>query len=163
MNVQAHGFGNVLQCQSPDDDWLPPAVLKLADRERTVASIVYRRGASTVLEIHRMLGARITVATVRKMLLRLADKEIVRVERKMRGRGQQCVYLPTITRKDVRSHGLTELAERYFEGSLLLLALEALEILRLIGEDRRDPEGSKDRLERPVGKLAPRRQRAPAI
>jgi predicted transcriptional regulator len=107
--------------------WLPPQVRTLAEREREVATIVYRRGASTAIDVENRLSPRITNAAVRSMLVRLTKKGILVRERGTRGRGQQCVYLPAITLADVKERAIRELAGRYFEGSLLTLALEALE------------------------------------
>jgi predicted transcriptional regulator len=109
--------------------WLPPQVRALADREREVATIVYRRGASTAIDVENRLSPRITNAAVRSMLVRLTKKGILRRERGTRGRGQQCVYLPAMTLSDVKERAIRELAGRYFEGSLLTLALEALDCI----------------------------------
>ncbi len=108
--------------------WLPPQVRALADREREVATIVYRRGASTAIDVEMRLSPRITNAAVRSMLVRLTKKGILLRERGARGRGQQCVYLPAITIADVKERAIRELASRYFEGSLVTLAREALDI-----------------------------------
>jgi predicted transcriptional regulator len=105
--------------------WLPPQVRSLADREREVATIVYRRGASTAIDVERRLSAKITNAAVRSMLVRLTKKGILVREGGTRGRGQQCVYLPAITLADVKERALRQLASRYFQGSMLTLALEA--------------------------------------
>ena len=105
--------------------WLPPQVRSLADREREVATIVYRRGASTAIDVETRLSARITNAAVRSMLVRLTKKGILVREGGTRGRGQQCVYLPAITLADVKERALRQLASRYFQGSMLTLALEA--------------------------------------
>src|SRR5919112_2018640 len=109
--------------------WLPPQVRALADREREVASIVYRRGASTAIDVETRLSTRITNAAVRSMLVRLTKKGILRRERGTRGRGQQCVYLPAISLAEVKERAIRELASRYFQGSLLTLALEALDFI----------------------------------
>jgi len=109
--------------------WLPPQVRALADREREVATIVYRRGASTAIDVENRLSPRITNAAVRSMLVRLMKKGILVRERGTRGRGQQCIYLPAITLADVKERAIRELAGRYFEGSLLTLALEALDFM----------------------------------
>lgn len=109
--------------------WLPPQVRSLADREREVATIIYRRGASTAIDVENRLSPRITNAAVRSMLVRLTKKGILRRERGTRGRGQQCVYLPAITLADVKERAIRELAGRYFQGSLLTLALQALDFI----------------------------------
>jgi predicted transcriptional regulator len=109
--------------------WLPPQVRALAEREREVATIVYRRGASTAIDVEDRLSPRITNAAVRSMLVRLIKKGILVRERGTRGRGQQCVYLPAITLADVKERAIRELAGRYFQGSLLTLALEALDFM----------------------------------
>jgi predicted transcriptional regulator len=109
--------------------WLPPQVRALADREREVATIIYRRGASTAIDVENRLSPRITNAAVRSMLVRLTKKGILLRERGTRGRGQQCIYLPAVTLADVKERAIRELAGRYFEGSLLTLALEALDFI----------------------------------
>jgi predicted transcriptional regulator len=120
--------------------WLPPQVRALADREREVATIVYRRGASTAIEVETRLSPRITNAAVRSMLVRLTKKGILVRERGARGRGQQCVYLPAMTPADVKERAMRELAGRYFHGSLMTLVLEALDF---IGES----DGERDVME----------------
>ena len=114
--------------------WLPPQVRALADREREVATIVYRRGASTAIDVETRLSPRITNAAVRSMLVRLTKKGILVREHGVRGRGQQCVYLPAITLTEVKERAMRELAGRYFQGSLLTLALEALDFME-VGSD----------------------------
>ena len=131
--------------------WLPPQVRSLADREREVATIVfYRRGASTAIDVENGLSPRITNAAVRSMLVRLIKKGILVREQSTRGRGQQCVYLPAITLPDVKERAIRELAGRYFEGSLLTLALEALDFMASPSDGDRELEeaagGPKGRL-----------------
>ena len=114
--------------------WLPPQVRSLADREREVATIVYRRGASTAIDVETRLSAKITNAAVRSMLVRLTKKGVLVREGGTRGRGQQCVYLPAITLADVKERALRQLASRYFQGSLLTLALEAVNFIDAPGD-----------------------------
>ena len=143
---------------APRFGWLPPQVRALADREREVATIVYRRGASTAIDVETRLSTRITNAAVRSMLVRLSKKGILLRERGTRGRGQQCVYLPAITLADVKERALRELANRYFQGSLDGLALEALKLSEVHTDSEREliePLASgKATLRRPINLAA---------
>lgn len=68
----------------------------------------------------------------------------------MRGRGQQCVYLPAVTLSQVKERALQELAGRYFDGSLLNLAMQALDLV-----------DAKSRSERRLMESLAHRKRAP--
>jgi predicted transcriptional regulator len=108
--------------------WLPPQVETLAKREREVATIVYQSGACTAFDVEQRLSSKLTNASVRTMLIRLMNKGILWRERPTRGRGQQCIFLPSITPAHVSERALAEVANRYFGGSLLSLASKVSEM-----------------------------------
>jgi predicted transcriptional regulator len=90
------------------------------------------------------------------MLVRLTKKGILLRERGMRGRGQQCVYLPAITLSQVKERALRELASRYFDGSLLNLAMQALDLVDAKGDsERRLMERFAPRRSEPEGPQPP--------
>ena len=118
---------------------LPPQVLKLAERERQVAIIIYERGAQTAKDIEALLVPKIGNAAVRSMLVRLVHKGILRRERAARGRAQQCVYLPSITSRDVKRRAIEQVSDRYFGGSLMQMMIEIFDLLERPGETTTGP------------------------
>jgi predicted transcriptional regulator len=106
-----------------------PQLEKLAWREREVATIVYRHGASTANEVQARLSGPISNGAVRSMLVRLVGKGILMRRWGKRGRGQEYVYLPVITPAEVKHRALVEVSEKYFEGSLSAVALGVLELI----------------------------------
>jgi predicted transcriptional regulator len=110
---------------------LPPQVQGLAARERELASAIYRRGATTAKELETLIHPALSNGAIRSMLVRLVRKGILRREAGKRGRGQQFVYLPTITSEEVKRRALAQLSERYFEGSLLRMMIEIFDLLEV--------------------------------
>jgi len=105
---------------------LPAAVLRLAPREREVATLVYERGALTAAEVEAMLPVPISNGAVRSMLGRLVSKKVLK--RRGGGAGKAFFYVPAITTRDAVQLAFRQLAEDYFEGS----PERALIALRLI-------------------------------
>lgn len=110
---------------------LPPQVQGLAFRERQLASAIYRRGAMTAKELEAIIHPTLTNGAIRSMLVRLVRKGILRREAGKRGRGQEFVYLPTITSEEVKRRALAQLSERYFNGSLLRMMIEIVDLLEV--------------------------------
>jgi predicted transcriptional regulator len=111
------------------DARLPASVLNLAGREREVATIVYERGAATARAVEASLSVKITNAAVRSMLQRLVRKGVLTREFGARGRRQSAVYMPAVTLDHVKDDAITTICRRYFDGSLLNVALRALDLL----------------------------------
>lgn len=108
--------------------WLPPDVCKLAGREREIATIIYSVGGCTAKDIEARLSAKLTNSAVRSMLVRLTRKNILERHLGGRGRGREYVYLPVITPCHVKRHVLVQLSEQYFDGSVIAVALAALDV-----------------------------------
>jgi predicted transcriptional regulator len=99
---------------------LPRQVLKLAPREREVASIVYAQAGATARQVEAQLSATVTNSSVRSMLRRLVQKGILtrRAIQGGRGRGQEHIYLPAVTEADLKFRALQRLSQDFFGGSL---------------------------------------------
>lgn len=100
-----------------DSSPVPSQVQELYEREREVATIVYRAGSGTALSVQAELSDWISNGAIRSMLGRLVRKGILK--RTRRGRHGAYVYLPAITTADVRERAIRQLAEDHFNGSLL--------------------------------------------
>ena len=108
---------------------LPASVLNLAGREREVATIVYERGAATARAVESALSVKLTNAAIRSMLQRLVAKGVLTREFGARGRGLSAVYMPAVTLDHVKDDAIETICRRYFGGSLLNVALRALDLL----------------------------------
>ena len=112
---------------------LPPQVTCLAHREREIATLIYQAGACTAKDIEPRIFPPISNGALRSMLVRLVNKGILRREWGRRGRGQQFVYVPSITPDEVKRRAIRQLSDLYFEGSLLTMMMEVFASL-----DRQD-------------------------
>ena len=109
---------------------LPASVLNLASREREVATIVYERGAATARAVEAALSVRITNAAIcRSMLQRLVAKGVLTREFGARGRRLSAVYMPAVTLDHVKDDAIETICRRYFDGSLLNVAIRVLDLL----------------------------------
>jgi len=125
-------FHDRLAPNGPQREDLPPAVQKLVGRELEIATLIYRRGASTAKEVTAGLSAPLSNSAVRNMLMRLVDKGVLTRCGGRRGGGAcEAVYAPRTVAAKVRQKALTDLSEQYFQGSLLDLASTALRMLQL--------------------------------
>lgn len=113
-----------------DGLWLPPQVLRLAWREREIATIIYSRGASTAKDVECALNGQISNAAVRSMLGRLVTKGMLRREGGSPG-GRGYVYVPAMSAEDVAEQAIRQVSELYFRGSVAALARRALQLTRL--------------------------------
>ena len=105
---------------------LPAQVRRLAAREREVASIVYRHGATTANEVMALLSIEISNGAVRSMLNRLVAKGILK--RRMAGAGKTFAYVPGIAASSAVERDFQRLADDYFGGSVEQ-ALNAIDLL----------------------------------
>jgi predicted transcriptional regulator len=108
---------------------LPPQVAQLAQREREIATFIYEEGACTAKDIEPRISPPISNGALRSMLVRLVNKGVLRREWGKRGRGQQFVYVPSITPDEVKRRAIRQLSELYFEGSLLTMMMEVFDSL----------------------------------
>ena len=119
---------------------LPRQVLRLASREREVATIVYAQTSATARQVEAQLSTAMTNSAVRSMLVRLVSKGILsrRAIGGKRGRGQEYLYRPAATEVDLKIRALKRLSEDFFEGSLA----EAAQLLQVLVD--KEP-GAQDR------------------
>ena len=113
---------------------LPRQVLRLASREREVATIVYAQTSATARQVEAELSTVMTNSAVRSMLVRLVRKGILsrRAIAGKRGRGQEYLYLPALKEADLKIRALKRLSEDFFDGSLI----EAAQLLQLLVDKR---------------------------
>jgi predicted transcriptional regulator len=93
---------------------LPHEVALLLPREREIATIVYRLGASTAAQVEGELSAALSNSAVRSMLNRLVAKGILKRVLAYR----TFVYLPALTPRDSGCLALKQFAADYFDGSV---------------------------------------------
>jgi predicted transcriptional regulator len=113
---------------------LPPQVARLAKREREIAAVVYGEGACTAKEIEPRIFPPISNGALRSMLVRLVNKGILKRKWGKRGRGQQFIYVPSITSVEVKRRAIQQVSDLYFDGSLLTMMLEVFAALEGEGE-----------------------------
>ena len=99
-----------------DDRDFPAEVLRLFQRERELAQLVYTRGSATARDIETLLTSPITNAATRSMLNRLVAKGILTRLRK--DGSLEYEYRPAITDRLSQERAVKELAEDFFGGSL---------------------------------------------
>jgi predicted transcriptional regulator len=118
---------------SGSSDHIPPQVQNLAARERELATVIYRHGAMTAKAIEDRLSVHLDNSSVRSMLNRLCRKRILtrrkRVQTSGAGRRIAFLYMPAIAPDDLRKTILSQVARDYFDGSMLLAAQTALELV----------------------------------
>jgi predicted transcriptional regulator len=122
--------------QSCSSSLLPRQVLELPPREREVASIVYSLGLATATQVELGLSDVVSNGAVRSMLTRLVHKGIVNRQWGRRGRGQKHIYMPALAPYEAKRVAVTDLANRFFDGSLAALANLVAE---LVEEESRFP------------------------
>ena len=112
---------------------IPPQVQSLATRERELATLIYCQGAMTAKAIEENLSVHLDNSSVRSMLNRLCRKRILTRRKRVQtggcGRRIAFLYLPAITPDSLRKTVLSQVARDYFDGSLLLAAQMALELV----------------------------------
>lgn len=114
---------------NPSSAIIPKAVIELAGREREVATIVYEQGPCTAKFVQAGLSVPLSSGAVRSMLTRLVKKGLLAREGGCRGAYGEAVYHGSVTPDDLGTAAIRAICSRYFEGSLLKVALSALEML----------------------------------
>jgi predicted transcriptional regulator len=94
---------------------LPPAVRRLAPREREVATLIYWKGALTAKEVGGHIPG-VSHGAIRTMLGRLGRKGILKCRHS--GYGKTLLYLPAIASGDIVEIALKRVAEDFYEGSV---------------------------------------------
>ena len=104
----------------------PAEVLKLYRREREIAELVYERGPISAKEVQARLSDQLSNAAVRSMLTRLVRKGILARSRKECS--AEYLYLPAVTQTSSQERALNQLAEDFFDGSLLEAAAAVVDL-----------------------------------
>jgi predicted transcriptional regulator len=98
--------------------------------ELAILSVLWRRGRSTVREVHDVLrGERaeaVGYTTILKLLQIMTEKKLVKRDTRARTH----VYSAAVSEATTRGHLLSDLVERAFGGSSLALVLQALSTTR---------------------------------
>src|SRR4051794_11151281 len=116
---------------------VPPQVEALVGREREVALLVYERGRCTAKDFETLLTPPIpTNGAIRSMLVRLTRKGVLKRHWGGRGRSREFLYVPAITPVHVRQGAIQQMAQEHFDGSIVDVILEAVQLLRSDGETR---------------------------
>lgn len=91
----------------------------LTDREADLMEVLWKRGPSTVAEVHAGLNADLAYNTVLALLRTMESKGIVR--RSKEGRAHR--YIPAIERRNAQKAALKSLTRKFFRGSTESLLL----------------------------------------
>jgi predicted transcriptional regulator len=144
-----------LQAAVIDQPLMPPQVEHLPAREREVALMIYGEGPATARALEERLDRELSNSALRCMLGRLCKKGILSrrkllVSRSRTDRRVPYEYAPAILSNEVRGAAIRQLAQDYFDGSLLLVAREAIALLN----DERPAERMRPSLQPQRTKLA---------
>jgi predicted transcriptional regulator len=103
------------------------------DAELEILRVLWRRGASTVREVHAELhkSPAIGYTTVLKLMQIMADKGLVRRDESQRAH----VYYPVVAQEQAQRQLLGHLLDRAFEGSAAKLMMQALATRRASADD----------------------------
>lgn len=95
---------------------------KPTNAELAILTVLWRRGPSTVREVHETLSERVGYTTVLKLLQIMTDKGLVTRD----ARSRTHVYQATLPEATTREHLVSDLIDRAFGGSSAALVLQAL-------------------------------------
>lgn len=106
-----------------------------SNAELEILRILWKRGASTVREVHEQLkhDRDVGYTTVLKTMQVMAEKKIVTRDESERSH----VYAPAVEEKSVKRRLVSELLDKAFDGSAAQLVLQALSDKRASQEDLR--------------------------
>lgn len=92
--------------------------------ELEILNVLWKRGPSTVREVHDEIAARRDVGytTALKLLQLMAEKGLVRRDESARSH----VYEAAVPEKRIKRHIVSEVMERVFDGSAANLVMQAL-------------------------------------
>lgn len=126
---------------------------KLSRRERQIMDVLYRLQEGSVQEVLEQLPDAPSYSTVRALLARLLEKQLV-VHRQD---GARYIYAPAVAMSEAQDSALQRLVNTFFEGSVAkavnallgskrdtLTAEELAEIQRAIAAAQPDSSSSKD-------------------
>ena len=100
--------------------------LRPTEGELAILRVLWRRGPSTVREVHTELNPEQETGytTVLKLMQIMAEKGLLR---RIEGEGRAHVYIPVIERDTAQRQMVRELVDRLFGGSSTQMVLQALE------------------------------------
>jgi len=105
--------------------------LKPTDAELGILNVLWRRGASTVKEVHEVMGEETGYTTTLKLLQNMTEKGLV-----IRNESQRAhVYQSRYAEKDTQRQLLAGLLNKAFRGSTAQLVVQALESKRATSEE----------------------------
>jgi predicted transcriptional regulator len=118
--------------------------LKPTDAELGILTVLWRRGASTVKEVHEVMGEETGYTTTLKLLQNMTEKELV-----VRNESQRAhVYQARYTETDTQRQLLTGLLNKAFSGSTSQLVMQALASKRATPEELAEIKKLIERLAR---------------
>jgi predicted transcriptional regulator len=100
-------------------DRLPP---RPTDTELSILRVLWRRGPSTVRDVHDELAGDTGYTTILKLLQIMTEKGLVTRDESQRAHVYESAYGQQKTQRQL----LTDLAERAFDGSAAKLVMQAL-------------------------------------
>ena len=103
------------------------------DAELAILRVLWRRGPSTVSDVHDALSRERAMGytTVLKLMQIMPEKELVRRDESQRAH----VYEAQLAREETQQQLLGELIERAFEGSATKLVMQALSAKQASAEE----------------------------
>jgi predicted transcriptional regulator len=90
--------------------------------ELAILAVLWRRGPSSVREVHADLEHPVGYTTVLKLLQIMTEKKLVRRNES----GRMHVYQPVLTEDSTQRRMVSDLMDRAFGGSTLRLVMQAL-------------------------------------
>lgn len=105
-------------------------MIRPTNAELAILSVLWKRGPSTVRDVHDALRQQrdeaVGYTTVLKLLQIMTDKKLVKRDTRARTH----VYAAALSEATTRGHLLSDLVDRAFGGSSLALVLQALSTTR---------------------------------
>jgi predicted transcriptional regulator len=106
-----------------------PAAIRPTNAELAILAVLWRRGASTVRDVHDALKEErreVGYTTILKLLQIMTEKKLVKRDTRARTH----VYSAAVSESTTRKHLLSDLVDRAFGGSSLALVMQALSSTR---------------------------------
>jgi len=105
-------------------------MIRPTNAELAILGVLWKRGPSTVREVHEALrderNDAVGYTTILKLMQIMTDKKLVKRDT----RARKHVYAAAATEATTRGHLLSDLVDRAFGGSSLALVLQALSTTR---------------------------------
>ncbi|MGK7393607.1 MAG: BlaI/MecI/CopY family transcriptional regulator [Candidatus Cyclobacteriaceae bacterium M3_2C_046] len=97
---------------------------KPTEGEYEILQLLWQEGPSSVKHLHNMLSAKkdVVYTTTLKLMQNLHEKGLVSREKK----GRQHIYLAKASKSDTQSHFLASFIQRFFQGSVPDMVMQAL-------------------------------------